>query len=223
MAIKGAHHVTFISSNMKAQIEFCTQVIGMRLTGLFPMHGVEGETRCFLEAGENCCLNFVEVEGGRPEQVIGICHSRDMTNIIAGGAMQHIAFELDSMEKMYAMRDLFRNAGFGVLGPPGHSLSESMYTGAPEGVLLEFVTVDNCEPVCVDDWVSADGIDINEEELALYINQPARKIQGGAVPQPEPEVVIHPAPIPKPMFEKLGYLADKQYPESIRFQSPRAE
>ncbi|MGL1567551.1 VOC family protein, partial [Vibrio parahaemolyticus] len=65
--MNGLHHAAFITKDMKAQIEFFTQIVGMQLVGIFPMHGCEGAVHCFIETGENDFLSFVQLPNGVPE------------------------------------------------------------------------------------------------------------------------------------------------------------
>ena len=46
----GIHHIAIMSANMKAQLTFFTQVLGMPLVGLFEMHGVPGGRRYRLRS-----------------------------------------------------------------------------------------------------------------------------------------------------------------------------
>ena len=50
--IKGLHHVAIATGNMKEQLQFFSDVLGMRLQGLYWMHGVEGAWHAFMEMGE---------------------------------------------------------------------------------------------------------------------------------------------------------------------------
>ena len=117
MAITGVHHAAFISNNMKAQIEFFTQIVGMKLVGIFPMHGVEGASHCFLEAGKDCFLSFVQINGVNVEPVYGVSHAISAAGPVAGGALQHIAFNCDTMAAMLGLRDRLRSNGYAVFGP----------------------------------------------------------------------------------------------------------
>ena len=223
MTLSGVHHVAFISNDMKAQIEFYTEVCGMKLVAIFPMHGVEGATHCFIEVGKDTYMSFVQIKGVNIEPIYGVSHPVDITNPVAGGAMQHIALKLDSLEDMLAMRDRLRSHGYGVFGPFEHGMTQSMYLGAPEGMLLEFATVDTCESVRTEEWVvseSAAAVGISKEELARYVNPSAFDGKGGAIPQPGNDALIYPTPIPRPMFEQLGYLTDKELKQAFHFEKP---
>lgn len=222
MGLSGIHHLAFCTNDMKSQIEFFTEVVGMKLVGLIPMHGVPGASHCFLEAGEDCYLSFVEVEGVKIEPEIGVSHPRDITSSVAGGAMQHVSLNLDTMEEMMDMRDRLRSHGYAVVGPIDHGMSQSMYLGAPEGILLEFATGDASQGL-TEAWMDqevADKLGISPEELDRYQDPEAFKGTGGSIEQPKGEGMKFPTPIPPPMFEAVGYLNDEQLRVAMNFAPP---
>lgn len=223
MAVNGMHHAAFMTNDMKAQIEFYTQVVGLKLVGIFPMHGVEGASHCFLDAGNGFLLSFVQIKGREVEPVYGVSHARDVSDPAAGGAIQHIALTVDTMEEMLALRDRLRSSGYAVFGPLDHGLSRSMYLGSPEGIHLEFATPDTCEPMKAEDWIipeTAASLGMSEDDLKRYTNPPAFQDKGGSVPQPPLEAAVYPTPIPRPMFDQLGYLNDADLEEALRFPAP---
>jgi catechol 2,3-dioxygenase-like lactoylglutathione lyase family enzyme len=57
--VNGINHLAISTSNMKEQITFFTDVLGMRLVALYWMHVVEGCWHGFLEMNENSALAFV--------------------------------------------------------------------------------------------------------------------------------------------------------------------
>lgn len=222
MGLSGIHHLAFSTNDMKSQIAFFTEVVGMKLVGLIPMHGVEGASHCFLQAGNDCYLSFVEVEGVNIAPQIGVSHPRDITSSVAGGAMQHLSLNLDTMEEMMDMRDRLRSHGYAVVGPIDHGLSQSMYLGAPEGILLEFATGDASQgltPAWMDQE-TAEKLGISAEELARYCDPEAYKGTGGNVAQPKGDDMKFPTPIPPPMFEAVGYMDDEQLRKAMNFAPP---
>ena len=223
MALTGIHHAAFISNDMKAQIEFYTQVLGMKLVGIFPMHGVPGASHCFIEAGKDSYVSFVQIQDVHVDPVYGVSHAVDSAHPVAGGAMQHMAFNCDSMEEMLALRDRLRSNGYAVFGPLEHGMSYSMYFGGPEGMLLEYATTDQCDPVRAEDWVgyeTAEALGMSQSDVARYVNPPAFEGKGGAVPQPPLDSAIYPTPIPREMYDALGHLSDEELKEAMRFEAP---
>lgn len=223
MAMAGASHVAFMTNDMKAQIEFYTQVVGYRLVGIFPFHGVDGASHCFLDSGNGFLLSFVQLAGDKVEPVYGVSHATDTGCPIAGGALQHIALAVDTMDDMFALRDRLRTAGYAVFGPLEHGICQSMYLGSPEGILLEFSTTEGCVPLATEQWImpeTAAGLNMNEQDLERYINPPQPASQGGAVPQPPADRAIPATPIPKAMFEQFGYLSDEELKKALAFPVP---
>ena len=57
----GVHHLAFSTADMKGQIEFFSDVLGMPLVAIFAMHGVPGGIHAFLEGSPQCLLSFVQL------------------------------------------------------------------------------------------------------------------------------------------------------------------
>ncbi len=224
MGMAGINHLAFITNDMKAQIEFYTQIVGYELVGIFPFHGVDGATHCFLDAGDGFMLSFVQHGAGteKVDPVYGVSHARDVGGPAAGGAMQHIAMEIDTMDELLALRDRLRGAGYAVFGPLPHGLTYSMYLGSPEGIQLEFVTTEGCAPMNPEKWIepaSAAALGMDADDLERYRHPPKLAMTGGKVLQPPKETAIPAAPIPAPMFEKLGYLNDEDLKAAMNFEA----
>jgi catechol 2,3-dioxygenase-like lactoylglutathione lyase family enzyme len=60
LAPNGVHHVAYCTRDMKTQLRFFTDVVGLELAGLFWMHGVEGAIHAFLKLNDDCCFSFVQ-------------------------------------------------------------------------------------------------------------------------------------------------------------------
>ena len=226
MPMSGLHHAAFISNDMKSQIEFFTQVVGMKLVGIFPMHGAEDAVHCFLEAGDNSFLSFVQLKDAAAEPVPGVSHANDVLSPVARGALQHIAFKCDTMADLLEMRDRIRSHGYAVFGPLSHGMNYSMYFAAPEGILLEYSTTDTCAPVKAEDWVdpaAAATLGMSVGDLKRYTSPPSfTGAGGGKVPQPSGDGMVYPTPIPKPMFNALGHLPDDELAKAMEFEAPES-
>ena len=223
MATNGMHHAAFLTNDMKAQIEFYTQVVGLKLVGIFPMHGVDGAAHCFLDAGNGFLLSFVQLAGDKVDPVYGVSHALDGATPAAGGVIQHIALTLNTMDEMMQMRDRLRSNGYAVFGPFDHGIAWSMYLGSPEGIHLEFATADTCEPMKVEDWIipeTASELGISQDDLKRYMAPPEFKGEDGAVPQPSLDTAVYPSPIPRKMFERFGYLPDEELGDAVRYSAP---
>ena len=64
MSIKpnGVHHLAIATADIKAQIGFFTNVLGMELVALYDMHGVPGAWHGFVKASEDCYIAFVAMD-----------------------------------------------------------------------------------------------------------------------------------------------------------------
>src|SRR5207245_2642172 len=56
----GVHHLAIATRDIKAQIEFFTQVVGMELVALYWMHGVPNTVHAFLRMGDSSSIAFVQ-------------------------------------------------------------------------------------------------------------------------------------------------------------------
>lgn len=152
------NHVAFCTANMKMQLTFFTQVIGMRLKGLFWMHGVADAMHAFLELNEQCCLSFVyHPEVATKEPLVGISLPADTTDTVPAGVHQHIAFNLNDLEALNALIKRVRAHGYMITDAIDHDMYQSAYMLAPENIWIEFTCVER----------AFSDIDLDEEVLAL--------------------------------------------------------
>src|SRR3546814_18966056 len=88
----GYHHLAFMTKDMKAQLEFFTQVMGLPLVAHFPMHGVEGAWHGFVQLDESTFLAFCQVPGvEQVESTVGVTTAGTGVGVSAPGTMQHLA------------------------------------------------------------------------------------------------------------------------------------
>jgi catechol 2,3-dioxygenase-like lactoylglutathione lyase family enzyme len=186
----GVHHLAIATRDIKAQIAFFTQVVGMELVALYWMHGVEDTFHGFLRLGDSSSLAFVQgPEMTTIEPVLGVSHAGFTAGPVAPGAMQHVALNVDSDEDLLAIRDRIRSHGHWVMGPIDHGMCKSIYLTAPEGVMLEFAT--SAAAIDADEWIDPEVVglcNISPDELDGYRRPPTFASQGGAVLQPDPHV-----------------------------------
>jgi catechol 2,3-dioxygenase-like lactoylglutathione lyase family enzyme len=156
---------------MKEQLQFYTHVIGMKLEGLFWMHGVEGAFHAFLTLNPTCNISFVyhpDVE--KIEPVMGLSHVPNTISLLPGGAHQHLAFHMKTVDEVKAMIERIRGFGYMVSDIIDHDFCQSAYMLAPEGVWIEFTTtVREFKEVDIDSEV-VDLCGISEEELQKMRN-----------------------------------------------------
>jgi len=139
------HHIALSTGNMKQQLEFFSDVLGMELQAIFWMHGVEGAWHAFLKMGE-ASVSFVFVPGNDTiDPEIGKTHAGNGAGASAPGTMQHISFNVDSMDDLLTLRDRIRSRGVPVFGPIRHGLCTSVYFAGPENLALELATSTGAE------------------------------------------------------------------------------
>jgi catechol 2,3-dioxygenase-like lactoylglutathione lyase family enzyme len=165
------NHIAYCTGNMKDQLEFYTSVVGMKLEAIFWMHGVEGAFHAFLTLNPTCSLSFVyhpDVENLKP--VMGVSHVANTISLLPGGAQQHVAFQMDSVDDVKAMIERVRSFGYMVSDIIDHDFCQSAYMLAPENMWIEFTTnVRDFKEVDIDPEVlKLCGID--DAELAKMMN-----------------------------------------------------
>lgn len=184
----GVHHLAICTRDIKAQIEFYTQVVGMELEALYWMHGVKNTFHGFLKLNDNSSIAFVQgPEINEIQPVKGLSHAASHGSPVAPGTMQHVALNVDSEADLLAIRDRVRAHGYWIMGPLDHGFCKSIYMAAPEGVMLEFSTSEG-HAIDGDAWIDPDVVrraGISAEDLARYKKPPRFESQGGTVPNPD--------------------------------------
>jgi catechol 2,3-dioxygenase-like lactoylglutathione lyase family enzyme len=184
--LNGVHHLAIMTSDVKQQIEFFSDVLGMKLKALYWMHNVDGYFHAFMELNPRCSVAFVQSPAVKDIPVeMGVSHAGNPTESCAPGTMQHVSFNCDSEKAFYAMRDRIRAKGVRVLGPLDHGFCKSIYFAGPENLVLEISTSD--AGINEEAWIDPEVVELNgisPEELARYKNPPSFDHIGEPVAQP---------------------------------------
>ncbi len=185
--LNGVHHIAIMTANVKEQIEFFSDVLGMKLKALYWMHNVDGYFHAFMELNESCSVAFVQAPAVKDIPVeMGISHAGNPTQPCAAGVMQHLAFNCDSDDELHAMRDRIRAKGVRVLGPLDHGFCKSIYFGGPENLVLE-VSTSNGVGINENAWIDPEVVALNgitPEELERYKYPEEYRRTGQPVRQP---------------------------------------
>src|SRR5262245_26588791 len=210
----GVHHLAISTADIKAQIAFFSDVLGMELVALYWMHGVEGAWHGFLRLNDFSSIAFVQTqEITKIERVLGVSHAGSPGSASAGGTMQHLAFNVDTVEELLAFRDRIRSRGISVVGPIHHGLCDSIYFAGPEDLSLEIATSHSA--IDARAWIDPEVValaGISPAELARF-RAPARtEATGGTRKQPP----LDPAkPVmrgwPPGVYEQLAALPDEEF------------
>lgn len=184
--VQGLHHLALCTADMKSQIEFFTDKLGMELQALYWMHGVENTWHGFLRLNDESSIAFVcnpDIQNIRVQ--MGVTHAGNPGANSAAGTMQHLALKVKDHDEMMAMRDRLRSKGVPVLGPLDHGMCVSMYFAGPENLSLELSY--SMEPINNEQWIDPEVValaGISAEELARYKNPEAFTGSGGSIGQP---------------------------------------
>jgi glyoxylase I family protein len=133
MQLKRIHHVAYRCHDAKETVEFYQRVLNMDFLTAFSEDRVPSTKapdpymHVFLDAGMGNVLAFFELPNsprmGRDE------NTPDW--------VQHIAFEVETMDDLEQAREAIAEAGIEVLGPINHGVFHSIYFHDPNGHRLE--------------------------------------------------------------------------------------
>ena len=183
--VEGLHHIAICTSDMKGQIEFFTDKLGMELQSLYWMHGVENTFHGFLRLNDESSVALVHnPDIDKIPVELGKTHAGNPGAPCSRGTMQRLAFKVKNHEELMAMRDRLRSKGVPVVGPMDHGLCCSIYFAGLENLALELSY--SVEPINPEAWCDPEVValfGISEEELARYKVSSEYKDEGGAVAQ----------------------------------------
>lgn len=182
----GLHHLAICTADIKGQIAFFSDVLGMELVALYWMHGAEGAWHGFLRLNDHSYVAFVQMPAiEKIERTLGVTHAGYAANPSAGGTMQHLALNVDTPAELLALRDRIRSRGVNVVGPIDHGMCQSIYFAGPEDLTLEIATSERA--IDARAWIDPEVValaGISEDELARYRQPAAYAGESGTVPQP---------------------------------------
>ena len=222
--VEGLHHLAICTANMKEQIEFFTDKLGMELQALYWMHGVENTWHGFLRLNDESSIAFVcnpDIAG--IPRVLGESHAGNPGANCAGGAMQHLALKVQDHAELMAMRDRLRAKGVPVMGPLDHGMCSSIYFAGPENLSLELSY--SLEPINAEAWIDPEVVElagISAEELERYKSPASYQDKGGKVPQPDLEETEgpHMTNYPEGAYEMIMSLPDEKYLNMVENEPP---
>lgn len=218
----GIHHLAISTANMKEQLTFFTEVLGMELVALYWMHGVEGAWHGFLRLNDQCSVAFVNMpQNASIESQPGKTHAVHGGGPSAPGTMQHLSLRVDTLEDLLAMRDRIRSHGVPVLGPADHGMCHSIYFAGPENMTLEVAFSEgaiNPEVWCDPEVVKLAGITPEELERMKH-PEPYERPQT-PVPQPAYEPQGYHMGYPEEVYKKMLQIPDEKMIERMSFAEP---
>ncbi len=222
--VGGLHHLAICTANMKEQIEFFTDKLGMELVALYWMHGVENTWHGFLRLNDESAIAFVcNPDIDAIPVTLGETHAGNPGANCAKGAMQHLAMRVENHEELLAMRDRLRDKGVPVMGPMDHGMCASIYFAGPENLSLELSY--STEPINAEAWIDPEVValaGISAEELARYKQPAGYEDQAGAVAQPDPATAPgpHMSNYPPGVYEAIMNRPDADVLHSVTNEPP---
>lgn len=223
--VEGLHHLAIATADIKAQIDFFNDKLGMELVALYWMHGVENTFHGFMRLNDESSIAFVQnPDIGEIPVRMGETHAGNPGANCARGSMQHVALKVKDKAELLAMRDRLRAKDVPVMGPLDHGMCESIYFAGPENLALE-LSYSN-EPINQEAWIDPEVVGllgIEADELARFKSSADYADEGGAVPQaavdgPGPHMTNY----PDGRYELVMGLTDEQYLHMVTNEPPVA-
>jgi catechol 2,3-dioxygenase-like lactoylglutathione lyase family enzyme len=220
--INGVHHLAVSTADIKGQIEYFTKVLGMRLTALYWMHGVEGAWHGFLELNDRSSVAFVQMpKNAEGKSELGDSHAANGGSPSAPGTMQHVAFGVETPEALIALRNRIRSHGVPVFGPVDHGFCQSIYFAGPEGLNLEISTSD--APIDAESWIDPEVValaGISEAELKGYLAPEASPPSEPHVLQPAYDPAKPHMRYPAERYQAMLQIPDDVYAARASYNEP---
>lgn len=158
MKINRIHHVAYRCRNAKETVAFYRDLLDMEFLLAIAEDEVPSTKEpdpymhVFLDAGQGNVLAFFEIPNS-PEM------GRDGNTPMW---VQHIAFEVGSMDELHQAKQRLEAAGVEVLGPTDHTIFKSIYFFDPNGHRIELATntakpgmleeLKRVAPAMLDEW-----------------------------------------------------------------------
>jgi catechol 2,3-dioxygenase-like lactoylglutathione lyase family enzyme len=216
----GINHLAISTRDIKKQIEFFTDVLGGELKALYWMHGVENTFHGFVELSGSCYIAFQQHPDNPAEGTIGVTHAGTAGGQVTAGTMQHLAFNVYTLDDLYAMRDRIRSRGVPVIGPMDHGMCQSMYFAGPEGLALEVACGRDIDARAWIDPEVQELAGISDEEVARYVSPANFDRPPTAVAQPAYDPSKPHLAYPADRYQKMLAAPDEVFWNSVTNEPP---
>ena len=219
----GIHHLAICTADIKHQIAFFTDVLGMELVALYWMHGVEGAWHGFLRLNDQSSIAFVQTpDVAKVPTELGKTHAGNAGGVCAPGAMQHIAFNVDTEAELLAMRDRIRSRGVRVMGHLDHGMCKSIYFAGPENLALEVSTSEH-HAINPRAWIDPEVValaGITAEELKTYVRPAAYQKPPIPVAQPAADLPTPQLYDPQGVYARVLSMSDAEVTARLSITTP---
>jgi catechol 2,3-dioxygenase-like lactoylglutathione lyase family enzyme len=216
----GIHHLAIATTDIKAQIEFFTDVLGAELKALYWMHGVADTFHGFVELSPTCYVAFVQHPENSDRRELGVTHAGNAGGPLPGGTMQHVALAVASLEDLLALRDRIRSRGIVALGPIDHGMCQSLYFAGPEGLCLEIATGAGIDERA---WIDPEVVaraGISADDLARFVGPASFERPFTPVPQPTPDPAKPNLVYPPGAYARIVARPDEDFWHSVEHEPP---
>ena len=100
----GVNHLALSTSDIKQALMFFNDALSMPLIALYWMHGAKDTIHGFLGLNTNSALAFVGTPKNETEIQLGKTHPKGIEGVTTKGTIQHIAFNVDTVEDLAAIK-----------------------------------------------------------------------------------------------------------------------
>lgn len=218
----GVHHIAIQTADIKGQIEFFSDVLGMELVAIFEMHGVPGGLHGFVEGHDHCLVSFVQLPANAEVEIeYGRTHAGNGASPSAPGTMQHLALNADDLDALLTLRDRIRSRGINVMGPIDHGMCHSIYFGGPEGLTLEIAT--SSEAIDPESWIDPDTVreaGIDAADLERFKNPAPFERPAEPIAQPEIDPDKPHMRYPSAIYAQMLKMSDEDLAAQISYPDP---
>ncbi len=218
----GIHHIAIMAADIREHIAFFSDVMGFQLSALFDMHGVPGGVHAFLHMDDHSYFSVVQLPAVKDIPVqLGVTHAGTGAGPSAAGTMQHLAFRVDTLDDLLAIRDRIRTKGINVIGPMDHAMCHSIYFAGPDHLTLEVA----CSTVPIDPraWIDpavVAKVGITPAELETYTHPDDYAGEGGTVKQPPYDPAKPHQAYPEAMYKAMIAAPDEAILKATKFEPP---
>jgi len=217
----GINHLAISTADMKGVLQYFNEVLGMPLSALYWMHGAENTMHGFLKLNDSSMLAFVFSPLNSKEVQLGNTHPGNPSAPSTMGTMQHLAFNVDSVDDLLALRDRIRSHGIHCMGPADHGFCQSIYFAGPEGISLEVATMVGSD---INKWIDPEVLEelnIDNEELLKLQNPQAFERPSSPVPQPSlADAKEFKLAFPEAVYNQFMSMTDEQFTAITREVAP---
>lgn len=216
----GVNHLAISTTDMKGQLTFWADVLGCPTRALYWMHGVPNTFHGFVELAGDSYIAFVQHPDNTDGVDWGVTHAGNAGAPLTGGAMQHLALHVGTLDELLTMRDRIRSRGIRVLGPIDHGFCQSIYFAGPEHLALE---VTCGEAIDERQWIDPEVqalCGISDEELAGLVRPAGFERPDEPVPQPPHDDALPQLHYPPEIREAILTTPDEAVWENFSVTDP---